>query len=152
SRVGNAAFATFVSDQAGVEYRVTHLDDPVPRLPPIILGYAHTTPEYWLSNGDAFKTDYTTADIKVCEGVRALGCNAVTLGINILSHLYYLSPISGCSPIEIVFKKRQDEDYLWWEGTSPATDMTDEELEAQLNDWVQQDMEMMAREGSARSS
>ncbi|KAF2966725.1 hypothetical protein GQX73_g6821 [Xylaria multiplex] len=140
-RVGNAAFASFVSDQAGIEYRVTHLDDPVPRLPPIILNYAHTTPEYWLSNGDAFKTDYTIADIKVCEGVRSLGCNAVTLGLNILSHLYYLSPISGCSPIEIVFKKRQDDDYVWWQGTSPATDMSDEELEAQLNQWVQQDIE-----------
>ncbi|KAI0533464.1 lipase [Xylaria digitata] len=143
-RVGNAAFASFVSDQPGVEYRVTHLDDPVPRLPPIILNYAHTTPEYWLSNGNAFKTDYTVDDIKVCEGVRSLGCNAVTLGLNILSHLYYLNPISGCSPIEIVFKKRQDEDYVWWQGTSPATDMSDEELEAQLNDWVQQDVEAMS--------
>ncbi|TGJ80297.1 hypothetical protein E0Z10_g8474 [Xylaria hypoxylon] len=135
---------------AGREYRVTHLDDPVPRLPPIVLGYAHTTPEFWLSNGNALKTDYAVSDIKVCEGVRALGCNALTLGLNIMSHLYYLGPISGCSPDELVFKKRQsdDDDYLWWQGTSPSTDISDEDLEAQLNDWVQQDMQMVADEES----
>lgn len=144
-RVGNVAFAKFVSGQPGVEWRVTHLDDPVPRLPPIVFGYAHTTPEYWLDGGNAFTTDYTVDEIKVCEGVTSLGCNAVTLGLNIFSHLYYLSPIGGCSPIEIVFKnKRQEEDYLWWQGTSPATDVTDDELEAQLNDWVQQDIDMMS--------
>ncbi|KAI1367581.1 lipase [Xylaria arbuscula] len=144
-RVGNVAFANFVSAQPGVEWRVTHLDDPVPRLPPIVFGYAHTTPEYWLDSGNAFTTDYTVDEIKVCEGVQSLGCNAVTLGLNIISHLYYLSPISGCSPIEIVFKnKRQEDDYLWWQGTSPATDVTDDELEAQLNDWVQQDIDMMS--------
>ncbi|KAI0457961.1 lipase [Xylaria acuta] len=144
-RVGNAAFAQFVSDQPGVEYRVTHLDDPVPRLPPIVFNYAQTTPEYWLSNGNSFTTDYGVDDIKVCDGTRSLGCNAATFGLNILSHLYYLGPIAGCSPIEIAFKKRQDEDYIWWQGTAPSTDLTDDQLEAQLNDWVQQDMDMMAK-------
>ncbi|KAI0192175.1 lipase [Astrocystis sublimbata] len=139
-RVGNAAFAEFVSGQPGIEWRVTHLDDPVPRLPPIIFNYAHTTPEFWLSGGGAFKTDYTVDDIKICDGVKALGCNALTLGLNIVSHLFYLSPIAGCSPIEIALRKRQDQNYLWWQGTAPSTDMNDDELESQLNDWVQQDM------------
>ncbi|GAP87613.1 putative lipase [Rosellinia necatrix] len=139
-RVGNDAFASYVSNQAGVEYRVTHLDDPVPRLPPIVFGYAHTTPEYWLSNGNAFTTNYGVDDIKVCTGTRSLGCNAVTLGLNIFSHLYYLDPIAGCSPIELTFKKRQDTNYIWWQGTSPSVDVSDDDLEAQLNDWVYQDM------------
>ncbi|KAK5630848.1 hypothetical protein RRF57_006563 [Xylaria bambusicola] len=145
-RVGNVAFANFVSGQPGVEWRVTHLDDPVPRLPPIVFDYAHTTPEYWLEGGNAFKTDYTVNEIKVCEGVRSLGCNAVTLGLDIFSHLYYLSPIAGCSPIEIVFKskRQEEEDYLWWQGTSPATDVDDDQLEAQLNAWVQQDISVMS--------
>ncbi|KAI8946218.1 extracellular lipase [Xylaria longipes] len=143
-RVGNAAFAQFLSDQPGVEYRVTHLDDPVPRLPPIVLNYAHTTPEYWLSDGNSFTTNYGVNDIKVCTGVTSLGCNAATLGLNIVSHLFYLDPISGCSPIEIALKKRQDEDYLWWQGTAPAMDIADDQLEAQLNEWVQQDMDMVS--------
>ncbi|KAI0104862.1 extracellular lipase [Nemania sp. FL0031] len=144
-RVGNSAFATFVSNQAGVEYRVTHLDDPVPRLPPIIFGYAHTTPEYWLSDGTALTTDYAVSDIKVCDGVTSLGCNAATLGLDIIAHLYYLGPISGCSPVEIAFKKRQTEsEYVWWQGTSPSVDVDDDQLEAQLNDWVQQDVDAMS--------
>ncbi|KAI0490866.1 lipase [Xylaria cf. heliscus] len=143
-RVGNGAFAQFVSDQPGVEYRITHLDDPVPRLPPIIFNYAHTTPEYWLSDGNSFTTNYGVSDVKVCTGIRSLSCNAQTLGLNIISHLYYLSPISGCSPIEIALKKRDDDDYVWWQGTAPATDMTDDQLEAQLNDWVQQDLNTTA--------
>lgn len=145
-RVGNAAFAQYVSDQAGDELRVTHLDDPVPRLPPIVFNYAHTTPEYWLSNGDAFTTDYSPADVQVCDGVQSLGCNAVTLGLNIFSHLYYLNPIAGCSPIELTFRKRQEDDFLWWQGTSPSMDVDDDQLEAQLNDWIQQDMAMMAKQ------
>ncbi|KAI1422196.1 lipase [Xylaria sp. FL1777] len=143
-RVGNAAFANFVSSQAGVELRVTHLDDPVPRLPPIVFNYAHTTPEYWLADGTAFTTNYAVNDIKVCTGVTSLGCNAATLGLDIIAHLYYLDSIAGCSPIELVFKKRQDDNYLWWQGTSPATDVTDDELTAQLNDWVQQDIDAMS--------
>lgn len=149
-RVGNAALATFITNQAGAEYRVTHLDDPVPRLPPIIFNYAHTSPEYWLSDGNALTTEYGVNDIKVCTGVTTLGCNAVTLGLNIISHLYYLGPISGCSPIEIAFKKRDvdtsekraTDDYLWWQGTSESMDVSDAKLEAQLNAWVNMDIAM----------
>ncbi|TVY82749.1 Lipase, partial [Lachnellula suecica] len=35
-RIGNDVFANDVTAQAGSEYRVTHFDDPVPRLPPIL--------------------------------------------------------------------------------------------------------------------
>jgi hypothetical protein len=151
-RVGNAAFATFVTNQAGVEYRVTHLDDPVPRLPPIVFNYAHTSPEYWLSDGTAFTENYGVADIKVCTGVTALGCNAVTLGLDIFAHLHYLGPISGCSPISLDLKKREvsveekrdSTNYYWWQGTSPATDIDDDSLEAQLNSWVNQDIAKMS--------
>ncbi|KAI8630180.1 extracellular lipase [Xylariaceae sp. FL1651] len=140
-RVGNAAFAAFVTNQPGVEYRVTHLDDPVPRLPPIVFDYAHTSPEYWLSDGTATTEDYGAADVKLCTGYTALGCNAGTLGLDIEAHLYYLGPIAGCSPVELAFKKRQsDDDFVWWQATAPAQDVTDDELEAQLNAWVQQDM------------
>ncbi len=57
-RVGNDAFANFVSAQAGLEIRVTHLDDPVPRLPPLLFSYRHTSPEYWLYDGGATTTNY----------------------------------------------------------------------------------------------
>ncbi|KAI1174005.1 extracellular lipase [Nemania sp. FL0916] len=149
-RVGNDAFASYVTSQSGDEWRVTHLDDPVPRLPPILLNYAHTSPEYWLSDGTATTTDYATSDVEVCPGTENTDCNAMTLGLDIIAHLYYLGPIGGCSPIEIAFRKRdtvaaavveeRDEDnFVWWQATSPVTNVTDAQLEQQLNDWVAQD-------------
>ncbi|KAI1827888.1 extracellular lipase [Xylaria intraflava] len=143
-RVGNVAFATFLSNSPGAEYRVTHLDDPVPRLPPILFSYAHTTPELWLSDGKDYTDDYGVKDIKECDGVQSVDCNASTLGLDIISHLHYLGPIAGCSPIEIAFRKRDAEDYLWWEATSPAKNINDTALEAQLNDWAQKDLAAMS--------
>ncbi|KAI0397050.1 lipase [Xylariaceae sp. FL0594] len=155
-RVGNAVFAQFVSDQPGVEYRVTHLDDPVPRLPPIIFNYAHTTPEYWLSNGEATTIDYDVDDIKECDGVKSLGCNAMTTGLDTDAHSYYLGPISACSPDGIAFKKRDvnalsqaETDYYWWQATAPPTDVDDAGLEAQLNAWAEQDTKVIMEKGGA---
>ncbi|KAI1438688.1 extracellular lipase [Xylaria sp. CBS 124048] len=126
-RVGNAAFATFLSNSPGVEHRVTHLDDPVPRLPPILLEYAHTTPELWLSDGSADTDVYGVNDIKECSGIESRDCNASTGGLDIDAHLHYLGPISGCSPDEIV-----------WKRDAEGGDET--ELAARLNDWAQRDI------------
>ncbi|KAH7033437.1 lipase [Microdochium trichocladiopsis] len=106
-RVGNQAFAEFVTSQPGVEYRITHLTDPVPRLPPIFLGYHHISPEYWLSNGIANTTDYSPADIKICEGTASVQCNAGGLGFDPDAHNYYLGHITACTgPFD--FKKKRD--------------------------------------------
>ncbi|KAI3340513.1 lipase [Ustulina deusta] len=149
-RVGNAAFATFVSDQAGIEWRVTHLNDPVPRLPPILFGYAHTTPEYWLSNGEPTKIDYGVDDVKVCAGVISFGCNSAPSLPNAQSHLYYLNAIADCSPTELVLREAQGDDgYLWWEGTSPSQNITEADLEKQLYDWALRDMETTQIDGSS---
>ncbi|KAL3426436.1 lipase [Phlyctema vagabunda] len=95
-RVGNDVFANFVTAQAGKEFRVTHLDDPVPRLPPILFGYRHTSPEYWLSTGTATTVDYSLAQIKVCEGTANVECNAGQGGFDTTAHGYYLGHISAC--------------------------------------------------------
>lgn len=125
-RVGNKQFVQFVTDQAGAEYRVTHLDDPVPRLPPLIVGYRHTSPEYWLADGSSDTTTYTAADTKVCEGHASVKCNGGTLGLDIEAHLNYFEPISGCSQDDLSFKRRD-------------TDISDEDLTAKVNDWAEQD-------------
>src|SRR4051812_36348517 len=52
--VGNPAFANFITSQApklGGNYRMTHVNDPIPQLPPTWTGYQHISPEYWLANG-----------------------------------------------------------------------------------------------------
>lgn len=86
-RVGNLALVKYVTNQVGAEYRATHFDDPVPRLPPILFGYFHTSPEYWLAAGPATNTDYTIDEIKTCTGYANIGCNAGTFGLDGDAHL-----------------------------------------------------------------
>jgi len=104
-KIGNNAFANYVTAQAGSEFRVTHLADPVPKLPPILLGFRHTSPEYWLSTGNATTNEYTVSDIKVCEGTANVRCNAGTLGFEVEAHVNYLGPISTCSADPIQFRR-----------------------------------------------
>ena len=97
-------FANFVTAQAGSKFRITHLNDPVPKLPPILLGFRHVSPEYWLSTGTASTSVYTPADVKVCEGTASVKCNAGTLSLDINAHLTYLGPIQACSANPIQFR------------------------------------------------
>lgn len=132
-RVGNDAFAAFVTGQAGLEVRVTHLDDPVPKLPPILFGYRHTSPEYWLSTGDAHTTAYTAANVQVCAGTANTNCNAGTGGLDVDAHLYYLGPISACSPSGTPLRLR--------DGAAP---LTDAELAARLDALAAADRQYVA--------
>ncbi|KAI0124204.1 Alpha/Beta hydrolase protein [Xylariales sp. AK1849] len=131
-RAGNLEFVQFVTDQAGAEYRVTHLDDPVPRLPPIVLNYRHTSPEYWLATGNATTTDYTASDITVCEGYANVACNGGTTGLDIDAHGSYFEDIGGCSPDSTPFKRRDD------------NLMIDADVATQLDAYVAQDVAYVA--------
>lgn len=97
-RVGNEAFADFVTAQPGVNNRMTHFNDPVPQIPPTWVGYEHTSPEYWLSTGTGTTNDYTVEDVVVCEGVGNDGCNAGTglIPIDGDAHNHYLGLIIAC--------------------------------------------------------
>lgn len=133
-RVGNDHFANFVASQGAGEYRVTHTDDPVPRLPPIIFGYRHTTPEYWLST-DASSNDYPLSDIRVCEGIASIRCNGGTFGLNVDSHGSYFIDVSGCSPMTMKT--------MAVSAPSAQDDVSDEELEQRLNNWSQKDQDFV---------
>jgi hypothetical protein len=103
-RVGNAAFVDYVESQSpalGNNYRMTHLNDPVPQIPPTWIGYKHTSPEYWLSDGTATTDDYGVGDIEVCKGVggeEPEECNAATglLPLEAMAHNHYLGSIDAC--------------------------------------------------------
>jgi hypothetical protein len=125
-RVGNLAFAKFVTQQAGSEYRVTHEADPVPRLPPIIFNFRHTSPEYWIDPG----TDsiVTLNEVDFCAGYSNIKCNGGTQGLDMDLHGYYFQGLSGCHPEGTPFKTR-------------ASDISDAELEAKLNMYAQLDMQ-----------
>lgn len=142
-RVGNLAFAQFVTAQAGAEYRATHYDDPVPRLPPIVLGYYHTSPEYWLAAGPATKTDYALGDITTCVGYANTSCNAGTGGLDGDAHEYYFQYI-GCSDEDNEVGLRRRESSLDASSSSGSsgnsTDISDEELAEKLTDYANQDV------------
>ena len=125
-RVGNAAFADFATSQAGGVNRVTHLDDPVPRLPPLLFEYRHTSPEYWLDDGTASTDSYGVNDIEICLGDANTNCNAgTTVGLDITAHLNYFEPISGCAPSSFQFKRDSGE--------------SDAEISQRLEQWAIQD-------------
>ncbi|KAJ3459934.1 hypothetical protein MRS44_016007 [Fusarium solani] len=66
-RVGDDALSTYITNQAGGNYRVTHYNDPVPRVPPMLVGYAHISPEYYISTPDL--APVTTADIRLIPSI-----------------------------------------------------------------------------------
>ncbi|KAF2654918.1 alpha/beta-hydrolase [Lophiostoma macrostomum CBS 122681] len=94
-KVGNAALATYLSGTStGSNYRVTHKNDPVPRLPPLALGFRHVQPEYYVSSDDT--TQPTTNDITVYTEAQEAQGNEGNLGIDIDAHLWYFGEISAC--------------------------------------------------------
>lgn len=126
-RVGNNAFATYVSNQVGGEYRVTHLADLVPRLPPMLFGYRHTNVEYWLSNGDSETIDYDASDIKVCTGTATVRCNAGTIAFDIEAHDNYFQDVGGCDAASMLVKESIDE--------------VSEEDKARIIAWAEEDIQ-----------
>lgn len=101
-RVGNAAFADFVTSQAGSEFRVTHWNDATPSVPPLLLGYRHTDVEYWLSTGPEDKLDYGVRDVKVCRGSANLSCSgSVVPDLSLTPHRYILADMYACGGLKL---------------------------------------------------
>lgn len=95
--VGNLALATFITSQVGDNYRVTHANDIVPKLPGYPLGFAHVSPEYWITA--PFGVTVTADVIQVSSGEVDLQGNEGQLGGTITDHLWYFNAICACSPV-----------------------------------------------------
>lgn len=48
-RNGNSAWSKYVDSKLPLYNRVTHYNDGVPQIPPVLLGFAHHGTEYWIS-------------------------------------------------------------------------------------------------------
>ncbi|KAJ5716654.1 Lipase class 3 [Penicillium malachiteum] len=83
-RVGNLALADYMTEQGSL-WRTTHTDDIVPRVPPEILGYAHASPEYWITSADDVAV--TDDDIEEIVGVDSDDGNAGESDLSISAHL-----------------------------------------------------------------
>ena len=92
--VGNAKLATFITGQTSANFRVTHAEDIVPKLPGYPLGYAHVSPEYWITTPTG--SPVTPNDIQESSGIIDLKGNQGTLGSSIDDHLFYFNNISAC--------------------------------------------------------
>lgn len=100
-RVGNVAWAKFVNSQPGITRRMTHLNDPVPRLPPSFwpFKYAHGGTEFWLGPKGSFDTiNYNSSDVRICDGIESKACNsgAKLFPFNVKAHHNYLGIIDKC--------------------------------------------------------
>jgi len=93
--VGNTAFANFVTGQNGGNYRVTHANDAVPKLPGYLLNYRHVSPEYWITAASGQSVGPN--DIQISSGILDLMGNQGTLVATISDHLWYFNAISACS-------------------------------------------------------
>lgn len=136
-RVGNDAFVRFVTNQPGGEFRVTHIDDPVPRLPPILVNFRHTSPEFWINAPG--QSPVAPSGIKMCAGDANVQCNAGTHGLDVDAHLWYFQPLNGCSSKSLPFR-------------SDGQGLSDAELEAKLNHFVDMDVQAAAKLHTQKTS
>ncbi|OAL40282.1 hypothetical protein AYO20_00018 [Fonsecaea nubica] len=93
--VGNYFLATFITDQSGDNYRVTHAQDIVPKLPGYPI-FAHVSPEYWITSPT--NVAVTVNDIQQSSGVIDLDGNQGELDSSIDDHGWYFNSIAACSP------------------------------------------------------
>lgn len=89
--MGNKALAEYITSQGSL-YRTTHTNDIVTKLPPIVFGFAHPSPEYHITSGDGEKVN--TSDIDVIPDSRIE--NAEATGDSSSAHGWYIIEISAC--------------------------------------------------------
>ncbi|KAJ5312444.1 hypothetical protein PENANT_c027G07118 [Penicillium antarcticum] len=104
-RVANPTLAKFITAQNN-NYRFTHQNDPVPKLPVIAMGYAHVSPEYWITSAD--NTTVTASDIDIVDGILSLDGNTGT-GVPLISdfhaHHWYFGKTDDCLNDDLPFKR-----------------------------------------------
>ncbi len=84
----------------GLNYRVTHSDDPVPRILATskrvnkTWQYSQSSPEYWITSNNTVKPTY--ADIEVIEGIDNKTGNLGQTGCDFTAHNWYIGNMTGC--------------------------------------------------------
>lgn len=94
-RIGGTKISSYISNQPGGNFRVTHVNDPVPKLPLLTMGYVHISPEYYVSTPN-YK-DVNAGDVQVYNGaINLLKGNQAWLTIDIEAHRWYFGSMYTC--------------------------------------------------------
>jgi len=106
-RVANPALAEYITAQDN-NYRFTHTNDPVPKLPLLAMGYVHVSPEYHITSGNNLTV--STGDIEVLNGEVNWQGNTGT-GFPSLddfpAHHWYFERTDGCIGPGLPFKRSE---------------------------------------------
>ncbi len=101
-RVGNLVTVDFLTKQSKLSYRITAVDDPIPRVPLHRLGYFHVSPEFWIHDNPQHPS---TADIMSVTGYYNEAGNSgassddiLHIDFNIETHRHYFGNITQCRP------------------------------------------------------
>ncbi|KAH6581419.1 hypothetical protein BASA61_009075, partial [Batrachochytrium salamandrivorans] len=88
-RIGNSQWADWFDNLPLASYRVTSQSDPVPRLPPYMMGYRHTKQEYFITSDKVTETctnsgvagETTDCSTETLFSVRFMHIYMVTMGL-----------------------------------------------------------------------
>ncbi|KAF2476422.1 alpha/beta-hydrolase [Lindgomyces ingoldianus] len=94
-RIASPKLSDYITNQPGGNYRITHWNDPVPRLPPISFNFVHISPEYYINKANLQTVAAT--DIKTYTGNVNYNGNTAWILTDIGAHLWYLNSIAKCS-------------------------------------------------------
>ncbi|KAF2856740.1 alpha/beta-hydrolase [Plenodomus tracheiphilus IPT5] len=94
-RIAGNKTSSYITKQTGGNYRVTHWNDPVPKLPPLIMGFVHISPEYYINKPN--KQDVEMNDIKTYEGAINLRGNSAWIKVDIEAHRWYFRSVYACN-------------------------------------------------------
>jgi predicted lipase len=94
-RIGGTKISSYITNQPGGNFRITHWNDPVPKVPLITMGYVHISPEYYINKPN--KQDVGTGDIQIYDGaVNILKGNQAWIIPDVEAHRWYLGSAYTC--------------------------------------------------------
>lgn len=105
-RIAPSTLSDYITNQnKGGNFRVTHYDDPVPRLPPRAFGYVHISPEYYI--------DTVTGVVPTADDITVLTGNVNLSGntgndhneTDVAAHGWYFNRVAACSASGFEFKR-----------------------------------------------